>query len=120
MRGVRRAAARAGASSLGNIGGAAAASVPHPTEVVIDRLGRSRARRVPGPVPALARPSLMLPDSVERVSLLGDGDRDRFFTENALRRGAVRFRAQRPGRQVFVSWAPAGEDFNDVLRRAAA
>lgn len=108
------------AYSLGNIGGAATKSVPHPSETQTDSLGRVRARLVPGPVPDLSRPSLPIPASVERVWLLGDGDSERVRTENALHRGAVRFRAQRPGRQVVVCWAPAGEDFNDVLRRAAA
>lgn len=108
------------AYSLHNIAGPATKTVAHPTERLIDRAGRERARRVGGPVPDLARPGLIIPPSVERVWLLGDGDSDRFMTEMALERAARRFRAGRPWLDVRVAWAPEGQDFNDVLRRAAA
>ncbi|KQP36682.1 CHC2 zinc finger domain-containing protein [Methylobacterium sp. Leaf100] len=106
--------------SLGNIGGRAAKSVPHPSEATIDRLGRRRARPVPGPVPDLAAPSIPVPATLRQVWELGDSDSDRTLTENALARGAARIRHQVPGCTVRVAWAPEGEDFNDVLRRAAA
>ncbi|MBW4968547.1 hypothetical protein KZZ04_19645, partial [Pseudoalteromonas sp. CR1] len=75
---------------------------------------------VPGPMPDLSRPGLPIPASVQRIWLLGDGDSDRFTTETALERAARRFRAGRPDLDVRAAWAPTGEDFNDVLRRAAA
>ena len=108
------------AYSLDNIGGPSAGSVAHPTDRTVDKRGRVRPRRVKGPVPDLSRPGLVIPPSVERVWLLGDGDSDRFATETALRRGAARYRAARPDREVFVAWAPADQDFNDVLRAVAA
>lgn len=106
--------------SLGNIGGRAIASVAHPSEVTVDTLGRRRARRVPGPVPDLSAPSIPVPATLRQAWELGDSDSDRTLTENALARGAARIRHQVPGCTVRVAWAPAGEDFNDVLRRAAA
>lgn len=106
--------------SLGNIGGRAAGSVPHPSEVTVDTLGRRRARRVPGPVPDLAAPSIPVPVTLRQAWELGDSDSDRTLTENALARGAARIRHQVPDCTVRVAWAPAGKDFNDVLRRAAA
>ncbi|KQP34291.1 hypothetical protein ASF27_01640 [Methylobacterium sp. Leaf102] len=106
--------------SLGNIGGRAAGSVPHPSDVTVDRLGRRRARRVPGPVPDLGAPSIPVPDTLTAAYLLGDSDSDRTLTENALKRGAARIRHQVPACRVGIPWAPEGEDFNDVLRRAAA
>lgn len=114
------AAAYWAAYSLDNIGGPATGSVPHPSEVLRDARGRERARPVKGPVPDLSRPGIILPPSVRRVWLLGDGDSDRFATETALRRGGARFRAARPDLDVLVAWAPDGMDFNDVLRSAAA
>lgn len=116
----RATAAYWAAYSLDNIGGPAAGTVPHPTERLRDTAGRVRPRRVKGPVPDLARPGLVLPESVRRVWLLGDGDSDRFTTEAALLRAAARFHAARPDLEVYVTWAPNGQDFNDLLRRAAA
>src|ERR1035437_2264504 len=99
------------AVDLGNLGGRAAATVPHPTL----KTANNHTRRVPGPVPDLTSPGLAIPDSVEDIVLLGDGDSDRFLTECALARAAARF--AREGRTVCIAWAPAGSDFNDVLQR---
>jgi hypothetical protein len=44
--------------------------------------------------------------------LLGDGDSDRFTTQNAMQRAEVRY--ARPWRQVRVAWAPEGADFDDL------
>ncbi len=116
----RATAAYWAAYSLDNIGGPAVGTVPHPTERLRDSRGRERPRRVKGPVPDLARPGLVLPETTRRVWLLGDGDSDRFITEAALLRAAARFHAARPDLEVYVAWAPDGQDFNDVLRRVAA
>lgn len=105
------------AVDLGHLGGAAAGSVAHPTSVTVDRRGRRRLKRVPGPNPALDAARDLMPDSrFSEIILLGDGDSDRFTTEMALARAAARWR--QPDRTIRIAWAPPGEDFNDVLRRA--
>lgn len=109
----RRETAFRAAVDLGNIGGRAAATVTHPTLT-----GDSgRPRRVPGPQPDPAAPAIALPDSVDDLVLLGDGDSDRFTTQCALARAGARY--ARPGRTVRVAWAPEGMDFNNLLRGAA-
>lgn len=108
------------AYSLDNLGGPALGTVPHPTERLRDSRGRERPRRVKGPVPDLARGGLVLPETVRRVRLLGDGDSDRFPTATALTRAAARFRAAMPDLEVSVAWAPDGMDFNDLLRGGLA
>jgi hypothetical protein len=74
-----------------------------------------RPRRVPGPDPDLTLPGIVLPDSVTEVILLGDGDSDPLTTQCALHRAALRFRAQRADRTVWIAWADDGTDFNDML-----
>lgn len=106
--------------SLGNIGGRAVGSVRHPSEVTVDRLGRRRARMVPGARADFTAPSIPVPAGLRQAILLGDSDSDPTTTQNALARAAARILRQAPGCDVRVAWAPAGEDFNDVLRRAAA
>jgi hypothetical protein len=97
------------AIDLGNLGGKAAETVPSPTEVD----ARGRPRRVPGPEPDLEAPAIALPDSVEDVVMLGDGDSDPFLTECALRRATTRWATSR--RNVRTAFAPSGYDFNDLL-----
>ena len=74
---------------LGNLGGKALKSMRHPAL----KDARGRARPVPGPVPDLEAPGIVLPASVSDVILLGDGDSDRFSTECALARASARFAA---------------------------
>ena len=119
------------AVSLGNLGGKAARTVPHPTKTKTDKRGAKRKVRVPGPEPAIqearsaegatgnkknpdGRPSLMPPETVTDVVLLADSDSDRFTVECALTRTASRWAAD--GRTIRVAWPPEGADFNDVLR----
>jgi hypothetical protein len=94
---------------LGNLGGKAAETVPHPTA----RSAAGRALRLPGPVPDLAEPGIPVPHSVCDLVLLGDSDSDRFTTEAALERARARY--ARPGRTIRIAWPPAGRDFNDML-----
>lgn len=101
------------AVDLGNLGGRAAETIRHPT----DTDARGRPRRVPGPLPDLESTTIVLPDQIVDVVLLGDGDSDRVLTECALRRAAARWST--PARQVRMAWAPAGRDFNDLLQEAA-
>jgi hypothetical protein len=102
------------AVDLGNLGGRAAETVKHPSLTVTDARGHVRAVRVPGPVPDLAEPGIAIPDRISQITLLGDGDSERFLTECALRRAAARWR--RPGRVIRIAWAPEGCDFNDLIR----
>ena len=100
--------------NLGNLGGRARESVMHPTLSTSDKAGRIRRQKVPGPVPDLEDfDSLMPPDHVTGITLLGDGDSDRFTTGNVLRRFAARW--QRPGRVIKAAWADDGHDFSDMM-----
>jgi len=61
---------------------------------------------------------LSIPDSVEELILLGDGDSEPLLTECAMERAARRY--AKLGRSIRIAFAPAGRDFNDVLRGEAA
>lgn len=109
------------AVDLGNLGGRAADSVFHPTATRTDRAGRVRRARVPGPEPDLTDAEAFVPPArFADVLLLGDGDSDRFATEAALTRAGRRAMRLNPGQRAAIAWAPAGADFNDILRRGAA
>lgn len=99
--------------SLGNMGGKATETVPHPAGLTkADRAGRHRLIKIPGPVPAPDSEGICLPASVVDALLLGDGDSDPATTDFALRRCAARW--ARPGLTVRRAWAPDGQDFNDM------
>ncbi len=101
--------------ALGNLGGKATETIPHPSLVTIDKRGARRKVRAQGPVPLdePGRTALMPPDDVTEVILLGDGDSERFATEMHLLRAAARWR--RPGRRIRHAWAGEGLDFNALL-----
>ena len=101
------------AGDLGNMAGRATETTVHPTLKRPD----GRAQRVPGMVPDPDDSGLAIPDTVEDLLLLGDGDSDSFLTQCAMERAARRY--ARAGRIVRIAFAPAGLDFNDVLRGAA-
>jgi len=70
------------ALSLGNLGGPHRGTIDHPTLRRIAKDGRDLGpQKVPGDVPDLTLPAIPIPDSVEELFLLGDGDSDRFTTE---------------------------------------
>jgi len=94
----------AAAYSLGNISGSATGSMPHPTEP---------RGTIQNGIPNMDRPGMLLPDHVEDVYLLGDGDKPA-MTRARLLTAARRFKAL--GKNVFVCMAPKDQDFNDVLR----
>ncbi len=62
-------------------------------------------------------PGLPVPDSVEELRLIADGDSDAFMTRRAMTRAGKRY--ARPGRLVTATWAPDGADLNDVARGKA-
>lgn len=115
--------------SLNNMGGRAADRLTHPSATMTDKRGRVRKQRVPGAMPAIdaETPVLMPPRHVRSILLLGDGDSDRFTTEQVLRRAAARWLYDDPlmqiraraDREIRAAWADAGSDFNSMLRGAA-
>ena len=100
------------AVDLGNLGGRAAETVPHPSL----KTAGGRVQRVPGPQPDPRSSAITIPDAIADLILLGDGDSDRFTTQCALARAARRYAMR--DRVVRVAWAPDGIDFNDLLRAA--
>jgi hypothetical protein len=99
---------------LQSMGGKAVETVAHPT--LKNKAGRPL--KVPGPVPDMNdEKALTIPDHVEEVLRLGDGDSDRFTAEQVMARADARW--ARPGRRQHTAWAPQGEDFNDILMGAA-
>ena len=102
------------AGDLGNLAGRAADTIDHPKLKRPD----GKPQRVPNRVPDPDDQGLAIPDSVDELVLLGDGDSDPFLTECAMTRAARRY--EREGRRVFVAMAPSGQDFNDVLRASGA
>jgi CHC2 zinc finger len=101
------------AIDLGNLAGRATETVRHPTF----RTPSGRPQMVSGPLPDMSAPGIVIPECVEDVVLLGDGDSDPFLTRCAIYRASQRF--ARGGRTVRAAWAPPGQDFNDLIRGAA-
>ncbi|UGY27174.1 CHC2 zinc finger domain-containing protein [Bradyrhizobium septentrionale] len=97
------------AGDLGNLAGRASGTIPHPTL----KRPNGHPQRVPDRYPDPDDPGLAIPDSVEEIILLGDGDSDRLLTECAMERAARRY--TRPGRIIRIAYAPEGMDFNDLL-----
>ncbi len=98
------------AGDLGNMAGRSAKTVPHPTA----KRPNGRALSVPNDQPDPDDPGLSIPHSVDELILLGDGDSEPVLTRFAMIRAARRY--ARPGRTIRIAFAPAGRDFNDVLR----
>ncbi|QOG20439.1 CHC2 zinc finger domain-containing protein [Bradyrhizobium sp. SEMIA] len=102
------------AGDLGNLAGRANKTVSHPTL----RRPNGQPQKVPDRFPDLDDPGLSVPDSIEELILLGDGDSEKVLTENAMERAARRY--ARAGRAIRIAFAPVGLDFNDLLKAAAA
>jgi hypothetical protein len=100
------------AGDLGNLGGPHAGTVAHPTI----KTPAGRPQRVPNAVPALDGPAIALPAGVSDLILLGDGDSDPFLTQHSLERAKARY--ARAGRRIAIAMAPAGRDFNDLIKQA--
>ncbi|MCX2722597.1 CHC2 zinc finger domain-containing protein [Roseibium salinum] len=98
---------------LQSMGGRAVETVAHPH--LKNKTGKPL--KVPGPVPDMDDvKALTIPDQVEEVVRLGDGDSDRFTAEQVMKRAHARW--DRPGRRQFDAWAPEGRDYNDLLMGA--
>ena len=95
--------------NLHNLGGPAVATVPHPT----DKHRNGHVKMIAGPVPSVIG-GIPIPETVERILLLGDGDSDPFHVRMTLERAAQRWK--RPGRIIRAAMAPHGQDFNSFLR----
>ena len=85
----------ASAVSLGNLAGGCLGTERHPSDP---------KRRIPSRRPDMDRPGVILPDEVEEVVLLGDGDSDPETTCAHLAVAGRRFVAQ--GRKVSIHLAP--------------
>lgn len=106
----------AAAVDLGNLAGRAAASRRHPEIKLRDKLGRDRPQRVAGPEPDAEPPAIALPAGVRELVLLGDGDSEPVATAWAMERARARFERAGEDMRVAVAMAPAGRDFNNLLR----
>lgn len=107
---MHRATAYRVAIDLGNLAGRAIETVAHPEL----KTPAGRPARVPGDVPDMDSPAMPVPDSVELLIGLGDGDSDPFTTRMAMTRFARRH--TRPGRTIKTPFAPPGEDFDSWRR----
>lgn len=102
------------AGDLGNVGGRAIETIAHPEL----KRPNGRALRVPGPYPDPDDSGLAIPDSVQELILLGDGDSEPVLTQCAMERAARRY--AKVDRIIRIAFAPVGMDFNDVLQSEAA
>lgn len=99
------------AVSLGNLAGRGKPGLdggPHP-----DKPGKT----LPTEVPDLKHPGIVLPATVERVTILEDADGDRASGRALIARACARFRAA--GLAVDVASPPKGMDFDDFARAVA-
>jgi hypothetical protein len=102
------------AGDLGNLAGRATRTINHP----ILKRPNGRPMTVPDRYPDPDDHGLTIPDSAQELILLGDGDSEQLLTECAMERAARRYAKE--GRTIRIAFAPAGMDFNDVLRGQAA
>lgn len=98
------------AGDLGNLAGRANKTVNHPTL----KRPNGQSQKVADRFPDIDDPGLSIPESVQELILLGDGDSEAVLTQNAMERAARRY--AHPKRVIRIAFAPAGLDFNDVLR----
>lgn len=107
------------AGDLGNMAGPADPSSrrAHPTLRKKDKNGRERAVMVQGPVPlfrdAGEPDAMVVPDHVDELVLIGDGDSEPVMTASAMVRAKARH--ARPGRLVPIIMPRRGTDFAAML-----
>lgn len=110
------------AGDLGNMAGPAdpKSRFAHPTLTKPDRNGRERPVMIAGPDPLIrddGEPdAIVIPDHVDELVLLGDGDSEPVMTAAAMAR--ARQRHARPGRLIPVVWSRRGTDFAAMLAGA--
>ena len=95
--------------SLGNMVGGWTGSLPHPTR----KNPQGKPTVIPNAIPDDANPGVILPDGVQEVYLLGDGDSDEVETAGKILTAARRYRAQ--GKHAFICFAPPRYDFSSLL-----
>lgn len=101
------------AGDLGNLAGRASRTIAHPSL----KRPNGQPQRVSDRFPDPDDVGLTIPESVQELVLLGDGDSEQLLTECAMERAARRY--ARPGRVIRIAFAPQGADFNDLLQAAA-
>ena len=108
------------AGDLGNLCGRAVSTsrIRHPTLRKAIKGGRSKPVEVPGFEPDMDAVCLPVPEHIDELVLLGDGDSEPVMTRAALRRGLARH--AREGRTVRSMFAPAGSDWGDFRLEDAA
>ncbi len=108
------------AGDLGNMCGPAADRFAHPVLKKADRTGRMRAVMVSGPTPRFSEDgeaaAMPVPDHVEELVLLADGDSEPVMTAAAMVR--ARARHGRPGRLIPVLWPGEGRDWAALAANA--
>ncbi|APH71433.1 primase-helicase zinc-binding domain-containing protein [Aquibium oceanicum] len=106
------------AGDLGNLAGPAdpASRFAHPTLTRPDKNGVERPVMVAGPVPRADQgpeDAMAVPEHVDELILLADGDSEPVFTAAAMVRAKARH--ARPGRLIPVVWPVPGTDFAELL-----
>jgi hypothetical protein len=107
------------AGDLGNMAGPADPKYrrKHPTLTKPDRNGKERPIMVAGPVPLFREgdepDAMVIPDDVDELALLGDGDSEPVMTASAMCRAKMRH--ARPGRLIPIIMPRAGTDFAAML-----
>lgn len=106
----------AATGDLGNLAGPAdpKSAFPHPTI----KGGNNQAKKVQGPVPKADQAeteAVQVPDYVEDLIILVDGDSEIIFTAAAIARACARLEA--PDRIITPFWPPEGEDFASLFAK---
>lgn len=97
--------------SLQHLGGKASETISHP--YLKNKVGRPL--KIPGPGPDFSdERALSIPDTIEEVITLQDGDSDRFTCVNVHKRAARRWAT--PGRVIKSAYPGDDADFNDIRR----
>ncbi|KQY31790.1 P4 alpha zinc-binding domain-containing protein [Rhizobium sp. Root483D2] len=106
------------AGDLGNLSGPAdpKSAFNHPSLRKADARGHLRAIRVQGPEPKpdqTTDEAMPIPDHVDELVLLADGDSEAVFTAAAMARAERRL--SRDGRTIETWWPPEGADFANLM-----
>lgn len=97
--------------NLGNISGGSTAMANHPS------YKGDRNHLIQNGEPDQDKRAIALPDGIEHVILLGDGDSDYHDTRAKILTAGRRQRGE--GKTVSVNFAPDGKDFNNLLQEVA-